>query len=294
MSGDDDIGAARAEEGGGAAAATESDSDDAWGQWTAQASPEAAPTPSASRAPPQQAPWLAGSAAQDPDDDAPLVADDEDAPLVSLRNDEGAPVAFGDATYAAIPGADGRGRYYCGRVLGEDMIPDSDGQCGPLGGPQCPSCQRMQQRKMALAASRRRGAGAGRRQLRRDGQAEARLVAALCAEGLAGQGAGAGAPGAPREGVAEADRREIGRGRAPARRRRPRGAAALGGGRRPERLRPAGRGARRLRVAGPGGGGCPRGGRLGPSGSAGISAAGARGSRGGCRRTVSSAHRGRS
>jgi hypothetical protein len=30
--------------------------------------------------------------------------------------------------------------YYCGRVLGTDVIPYSDGQCGPHNGPQCPDC----------------------------------------------------------------------------------------------------------------------------------------------------------
>ena len=30
--------------------------------------------------------------------------------------------------------------YYCGRRLGLDLIPGSDGQCGPNNGPQCPDC----------------------------------------------------------------------------------------------------------------------------------------------------------
>ena len=49
-------------------------------------------------------------------------------------NDEGFPATLGD----------GAGRYYCGRTLGDDVIPDSDGVCGPTGGPQCPSCRRLQ------------------------------------------------------------------------------------------------------------------------------------------------------
>ena len=34
----------------------------------------------------------------------------------------------------------GEDLYYCGRNLGMDMIPDSDGFCGPNNGPQCPDC----------------------------------------------------------------------------------------------------------------------------------------------------------
>jgi hypothetical protein len=32
---------------------------------------------------------------------------------------------------------------YCGRRLGRDAIPGSDGQCGPNNGPQCPDCRGM-------------------------------------------------------------------------------------------------------------------------------------------------------
>lgn len=59
-------------------------------------------------------------------------------------NDEGARAALGDDSQAAHPGGDGRGKYYCGRRLGVDAIPGSDGQCGPHGGPQCASCLRLQ------------------------------------------------------------------------------------------------------------------------------------------------------
>ena len=31
--------------------------------------------------------------------------------------------------------------YYCSQVLGQVKIPRSDGQCGPVGGPQCPDCK---------------------------------------------------------------------------------------------------------------------------------------------------------
>lgn len=36
--------------------------------------------------------------------------------------------------------------YYCGRELGIERIPDSDGHCGPKDGPQCASCYRTQQK----------------------------------------------------------------------------------------------------------------------------------------------------
>lgn len=36
---------------------------------------------------------------------------------------------------------EGKGNYYCGRILGRELVgADSDGQCGPNSGPQCPSC----------------------------------------------------------------------------------------------------------------------------------------------------------
>jgi hypothetical protein len=30
---------------------------------------------------------------------------------------------------------------YCGRYLGKEAIPGSDGRCGPYNGPQCPDCR---------------------------------------------------------------------------------------------------------------------------------------------------------
>ena len=33
------------------------------------------------------------------------------------------------------------GELYCGRILGQHIIPFSDGQCGPNNGPQCPDCR---------------------------------------------------------------------------------------------------------------------------------------------------------
>ena len=38
------------------------------------------------------------------------------------------------------PGTDGV-TYYCGRRMGKDIIPHSDGRCGPSNGPQCPDCR---------------------------------------------------------------------------------------------------------------------------------------------------------
>eukprot|EP00900_Chrysochromulina_parva_P001217 jgi/Chrpa1/11096/Chrysochromulina_OHIO_Genome00022610-RA len=60
-------------------------------------------------------------------------------------NDEGALVALGTDEYAFI-GHDGRLKFYCGRHLGTDAIPGSDGRCGPTGGPACASCSRFQTR----------------------------------------------------------------------------------------------------------------------------------------------------
>ena len=52
-------------------------------------------------------------------------------------NDEGAKLARGtDEGWTD--------KFYCGRYLGVDKIPDSDGNCGPGNGPQCESCQRYQ------------------------------------------------------------------------------------------------------------------------------------------------------
>ncbi|KAK3275080.1 hypothetical protein CYMTET_16769 [Cymbomonas tetramitiformis] len=64
-------------------------------------------------------------------------------------NDEGAPVALGNGRFASM-GFDGSNLYFCGRHLGHDAIPGSDGDCGPCGGPQCASCRRYQ----ALADTR--------------------------------------------------------------------------------------------------------------------------------------------
>ncbi|CAE7200832.1 unnamed protein product [Symbiodinium sp. CCMP2592] len=42
------------------------------------------------------------------------------------------------------------GLFYCGRVLGVRVIPDSDGRCGPSDGPQCPSCKRYQKSQQVV------------------------------------------------------------------------------------------------------------------------------------------------
>lgn len=54
----------------------------------------------------------------------------------SGKNDEGLPVSLGINS--------GCTKYYCGRILGKDLILGSDGQCGPRNGPQCASCRRFQ------------------------------------------------------------------------------------------------------------------------------------------------------
>jgi hypothetical protein len=48
------------------------------------------------------------------------------------KNHAGVPVSLGKGKYSKT--------YYCSRVLGPDIIPGSDGQCGPINGPQCPDC----------------------------------------------------------------------------------------------------------------------------------------------------------
>jgi len=48
-------------------------------------------------------------------------------------NKAGAPVTLGTR-------GEGRGRFYCNRRLGTNVIPGSDGNCGPNDGPQCPDC----------------------------------------------------------------------------------------------------------------------------------------------------------
>jgi len=51
-----------------------------------------------------------------------------------LYNDMGHHVALG-----------ARCKYYCGRKHGNGLITGPSGTCGPLAGPQCPSCQRFQE-----------------------------------------------------------------------------------------------------------------------------------------------------
>jgi len=58
-----------------------------------------------------------------------------------LLNFAGVPMQLGDFSE---PEYDGRSTYYCGRVLGSEEIPGSDGRCGPCNGPQCNDCHRAQ------------------------------------------------------------------------------------------------------------------------------------------------------
>ena len=66
-----------------------------------------------------------------------------------LFNDDGVSVKLGGHWGS---GFDGSHLYFCGRNLGRDAIPDSDGQCGPTAGPQCASCKRFQARSKSPAA----------------------------------------------------------------------------------------------------------------------------------------------
>ena len=61
-----------------------------------------------------------------------------------LCNDEGAAVRLGNQDFGVKNANDGSCKFYCGRRLGVNAIPGSDGSCGPSGGPQCQSCQRFQ------------------------------------------------------------------------------------------------------------------------------------------------------
>ena len=85
-----------------------------------------------------------GSAASSGGDVFPLSSSNSDgaktnsrsqyAPVTERVNDEGAPMAMSSTLSTT--------KYYCGRKLGVNRIPGSDGHCGPNNGPQCPSCQR--------------------------------------------------------------------------------------------------------------------------------------------------------
>lgn len=68
---------------------------------------------------------------------------------MALVNKAGVPMAFGNTK---IAGYDGSSTYYCGRWLGEELIPGSDGRCGPSAGPQCGDCE-WAQRAMAEQAA---------------------------------------------------------------------------------------------------------------------------------------------
>jgi len=52
---------------------------------------------------------------------------------LDFNNRAGAPVYLGSR-------GNGRTRFYCNRRLGVNIIPGSDGACGPNDGPQCPDC----------------------------------------------------------------------------------------------------------------------------------------------------------
>ena len=54
-----------------------------------------------------------------------------------LRNEDGYPMTWGIGTRC-------QDTLYCGRFLGQDAIPGSDGYCGPTNGPQCQACKVFQ------------------------------------------------------------------------------------------------------------------------------------------------------
>ena len=66
-------------------------------------------------------------------------ADGRAAPVVNDQNVRG----INDQNANVKQGPDGL-TWYCGRLLGRDAIPGSNGQCGPKDGPQCESCKRYQ------------------------------------------------------------------------------------------------------------------------------------------------------
>ena len=56
-------------------------------------------------------------------------------------NDEGAPVKLGNDRLGPVGTTNyGGDRFYCARYI---HVPGTNGQCGPSGGPACPSCERL-------------------------------------------------------------------------------------------------------------------------------------------------------
>lgn len=80
--------------------------------------------------------------------------------LRDFCNDEGYPVNFGTDWSSSDKEQDRnwdfRYTMYCGRDLGTDIIPDSDGCCRPNNGPNCPSCQRFEANPNTRLAALRR------------------------------------------------------------------------------------------------------------------------------------------
>mmetsp|Transcript_57193 Transcript_57193/g.100091 ORF Transcript_57193/g.100091 Transcript_57193/m.100091 type:complete len:387 (+) Transcript_57193:84-1244(+) len=58
-------------------------------------------------------------------------------------NEAGVPMRLGQKD-SKDSTQDGDSTYYCGRNLGLDRIPGSDGVCGPVSGPQCEDCKKAQ------------------------------------------------------------------------------------------------------------------------------------------------------
>jgi len=67
-----------------------------------------------------------------------------------LYNDEGVRVRLGNDKFGPPGSANyGGDKWYCGRSM---FIPGTDGQCGPSGGNQCPSCTRFQKDPLGTMA----------------------------------------------------------------------------------------------------------------------------------------------
>jgi hypothetical protein len=91
--------------------------------------PPPPPPPPGGPARPSPGPHLAALRAPQ----LPFSPRDAGAGAGARVNTEGCPMRPGSGS--------GAGTHYCGRHLGRDAIPGSDGRCGPNNGPQCASCR---------------------------------------------------------------------------------------------------------------------------------------------------------
>ena len=117
----------------------------AWPHWSCCGCGKDEPCTASSTSPSPAPPQVTTAAAVPPQVTAAAAASAE-APtaaaalgFVDLINSDGAVMAR-----TQNPNRGDEGKYYCGRRLGRDRIPGSDGQCGPNNGPQCSSCLQWQ------------------------------------------------------------------------------------------------------------------------------------------------------